>query len=212
MKEHKFNVQKLQVNNQAYNYYSIKQAALEFGVDTSRLPYSIRVLLEASIRRCDGLSITQENVTRLICWKPVSDEREPLAFFPARVVLQDFTGVPVLVDLAAMRTEMKRRGGDPSRINPEIPVDLVIDHSVQMDFSGTSDALRKNVEREFERNRERYHFLRWAQQAFQNLRIVPPSRDSLGYRLSWSDKRRSRPPAGEPRRPGAGSRRLAPPG
>ncbi len=176
MKEHKFNVQKLQVNNQAYNYYSIKQAALEFGVDTSRLPYSIRVLLEASIRRCDGLSITQENVTRLICWKPVSDEREPLAFFPARVVLQDFTGVPVLVDLAAMRTEMKRRGGDPSRINPEIPVDLVIDHSVQMDFSGTSDALRKNVEREFERNRERYHFLRWAQQAFQNLRIVPPSR------------------------------------
>lgn len=171
-----FTVQTFTANNRTYGFYSIQQAAKEFKKDDSRLPYCIRILLEAAIRRCDGLSITREDVARLARWTPSADERFPMAFYPARVVLQDFTGVPVMVDLAAMRTEMERRGGDPARINPAIPVDLVIDHSIQMDFTGSADALEKNVKVEFERNRERYRFLRWAQQAFTNLRIVPPSR------------------------------------
>src|SRR5512133_327955 len=176
MAEKRFGTQSLQVNNREYRYYSIRQIASEFKKDDSRLPYCIRILLEAVIRKCDGQTITKEDVARLARWTPAADERIPLAFYPARVVLQDFTGVPVMVDLAAMRTEMERRGGDPSRINPAIPVDLVIDHSIQMDYSGSPQALQMNVQKEFERNHERYHFLRWAQQAFNNLRIVPPSR------------------------------------
>jgi aconitate hydratase len=176
MAEKRFSPQSLQVNNREYRYYSIRKTTSEFKKDDSSLPYCIRILLEAAIRKCDGQTITREDVARLVRWSPSADERSPLAFYPARVVLQDFTGVPVMVDLAAMRTEMERRGGDPSRINPAIPVDLVIDHSIQMDYSGTPQALQMNVQKEFDRNRERYHFLRWAQQAFNNLRIVPPSR------------------------------------
>jgi len=176
MTESPFNVQKFTANNRTYGFYSIEQASRDFKKDASRLPYCIRILLEAAIRRCDGISITREDVARLARWTPSADERFPLAFYPARVILQDFTGVPVMVDLAAMRTEMERRGGDPTRINPSIPVDLVIDHSIQMDFTGTPDALENNVKVEFERNQERYRFLHWAQQAFTNLRIVPPSR------------------------------------
>ncbi|HEX7557267.1 MAG TPA: aconitase family protein, partial [Leptolinea sp.] len=176
MKKSTFKPQKLLVNQKEYLYFSIKQIASKYGRDADRLPYSIRILLETVIRKCDGITITPEDVGKLAGWMPSANEREPLAFFPARVVLQDFTGVPVLVDLAAMRTEMERRGGNPARINPVIPVDLVIDHSVQMDFTGFPEALLKNVQKEFERNHERYHFLRWAQQAFSNLRIVPPSK------------------------------------
>ncbi len=176
MKQNSYEVKELQVNNRTFHYYSIPQITRSYDVDASRLPYSIRILLEAAIRKCDGLSITSDDVARLSRWKPREEDRAPLAFFPARVILQDFTGVPVLVDLAAMRTEAERRGVDPSRINPAIPVDLVIDHSIQMDFAGSSDAMIKNTKIEFERNHERYAFLRWAQQAFQNLRIVPPSR------------------------------------
>lgn len=176
MKQNSFDVQTLQVKNRQFHFYSIPQVASTYGVDASRLPYCIRILLEMAIRKCDGLSITNEDVTRLARWKPATEDRPPLAFFPARVILQDFTGVPVLVDLAAMRTEVERRGGDPSCINPAIPVDLVIDHSIQMDYAGSGDALAKNTRIEFDRNQERYAFLRWAQQAFKNLRIVPPSR------------------------------------
>lgn len=176
MAHNPFSKAKITVGNRDYAYYSIIQAGSEFGTDVSRLPYSIRILLEAALRRCDGVTIMPEDAAALAHWKPIVKERQPLAFYPARVVLQDFTGVPVLVDLAAMRAEVERRGGDPARINPAIPVDLVIDHSVQMDYAGTADALTRNIQKEFERNRERYDFLRWAQQAFQNLRIVPPSR------------------------------------
>ncbi len=176
MTDSPFSVNTFTANNRMYGYFSIKQAGQEFKKDVNRLPYCIRILLESAIRRCDGVSITRDDVARLARWTPSADERYPLAFYPARVVLQDFTGVPVMVDLAAMRTEMERQGGDPTRINPAIPVDLVIDHSIQMDFTASADALTKNVKVEFERNRERYHFLRWAQQAFTNLRIVPPSR------------------------------------
>jgi len=140
------------------------------------LPYSIRILLESVLRQCDGFSITEEDVRRLAQWggsKGRGDIEVP--FKPARVILQDFTGVPVLVDLAAMRSAIHRMGGQPSRVNPLIPVDLVIDHSVQVDFFGDREAFQKNVRLEFERNRERYEFLRWGQVSFANLRVVPPA-------------------------------------
>lgn len=141
----------------------------------SKLPFSIRILLEAVLRNCDGFQVTQDDVVNLAKWNAAKPEELEVPFKPARVVLQDFTGVPAIVDLAAMRDGMKSLGGDPQKINPLIPVDLVIDHSVQVDYFGTADALSKNVHVEFERNRERYEFLRWGQQAFANFRVVPPN-------------------------------------
>ena len=143
--------------------------------DTSRLPYSIRMVLEALLRTCDDYEVTADDVRALATWKAAKPDEREIPFKPARVVLQDFTGVPCVVDLAAMRAAMQRLGGDPARINPLVPVDLVIDHSVQVDFFGTADALRKNVDIEFDRNAERYAFLRWGQQAFRNFRVVPPA-------------------------------------
>ena len=141
----------------------------------STMPFSIRVLLEAVLRNCDGFQVTEQDVKNLAAWNAAAPAKEEVPFKPARVVLQDFTGVPAVVDLAAMRSGMQRLGGDPTKINPLIPVDLVIDHSVQVDFFGTDQALGKNVEIEFVRNRERYEFLRWGQQAFNNFRVVPPN-------------------------------------
>ncbi len=141
----------------------------------SKLPFSIRVLLEAVLRNCDGYLVTENDVRALAAWKAVSPAKSEIPFKPARVVLQDFTGVPCVVDLAAMRSAMKRLGGDPKKINPLIPVDLVIDHSVQVDYFGSPDSLEKNVEIEFQRNRERYEFLRWGQKALANFRAVPPN-------------------------------------
>jgi aconitate hydratase len=144
----------------------------------SRLPFSIKVLLEAVLRHCDGNLVTQDDVRALAAWSPAGSARRggrEVPFQPARVVLQDFTGVPAVVDLAAMRAAMKRAGGDPARINPLVPVDLVIDHSVQVDVFGTPLALERNAAIEFQRNRERYEFLRWGQRAFKNFRVVPPA-------------------------------------
>ena len=143
--------------------------------NTSRLPYSIRIVLEALLRTCDGYEVTETDICSLATWNAAQPAETEIPFKPARVVLQDFTGVPCVVDLAAMRAAMKRLGGDPGKINPLVPVDLVIDHSVQVDFFGTSDSLEKNVEVEFARNAERYAFLRWGQQAFKNFRVVPPA-------------------------------------
>ena len=143
--------------------------------NTSRLPYSIRMVLEALLRTCDGYEVTEADVRSLATWNAAQPAETEIPFKPARVVLQDFTGVPCVVDLAAMRAAMRRLGGDPRKINPLVPVDLVIDHSVQVDFFGGADSLEKNVEIEFERNAERYAFLRWGQQAFQNFRVVPPA-------------------------------------
>src|SRR3954469_11962385 len=139
------------------------------------LPYSIRVLLESLLRNCDGYAVTEKDVNALAGWEASAPAATEIPFKPARVVLQDFTGVPCVVDLAAMRAAMKRLGGDPKKINPLIPVDLVIDHSVQVDYFGSPDALQKNVEIEFERNRERYEFLRWGQKSLANFRAVPPN-------------------------------------
>jgi aconitate hydratase len=143
--------------------------------DVSRLPYSIRMLLESALRNCDGFKVTEQDVRNVASWGPDTAGKVEIAFMPARVVLQDFTGVPTLVDLAAMRTAMSRLGGDPKKVNPLIPVDLVIDHSVQVDRFNSPTALFQNVEIEFERNNERYEFLKWGQKAFDNFRVVPPS-------------------------------------
>jgi aconitate hydratase len=141
----------------------------------SRLPYSIRVLLEAALRNVDGFVVTEDDVRKIAGWRPEGLGEVEIPFLPGRVVLQDFTGVPCVVDLAAMRAAMRRLGGDPAKINPLVPCDLVIDHSVQVDHFGTGEALDQNIELEFARNRERYEFLKWGQQALQNFRCVPPA-------------------------------------
>ena len=141
----------------------------------SRLPYSIRVLLESALRNLDGYAVREEDVRVLAQWGPQTAGQVEIPFLPGRVLLQDFTGVPCAVDLAGLRAAMQRLGGDPRKINPLVPCDLVIDHSVQVDYFGSAEALEKNLEREFERNRERYEFLKWAQKSFRNFRVVPPA-------------------------------------
>ena len=140
----------------------------------SRLPISIRIVLESVLRNCDGRKVRRKDVETLANWKAKSPANEEIPFVVARIVLQDFTGVPLVVDLAAMRSAVKRLGGDPGIIEPLVPVDLVVDHSVQVDFAGSAEALRLNMEMEFQRNRERYQFLKWGQQAFKTFGLVPP--------------------------------------
>lgn len=139
-----------------------------------KLPYSIRVLLESAVRNCDDYEVKEKDVETILNWAKSSQEQAEVPFRPARVILQDFTGVPAVVDLAAMRDCMHRLGGDPKKINPLCPVDLVIDHSVQVDKAGTFDAAQFNEELEFQRNRERFQFLKWGSKAFDNFKIVPP--------------------------------------
>ncbi|HET6250777.1 MAG TPA: aconitate hydratase [Tepidisphaeraceae bacterium] len=148
----------------------------EMGIgNVDRLPVSIKILLESCLRNLDNFQVNEKDVRGLAAWDATAATRGELPFKPARVILQDFTGVPAVVDLAAMRSAMKRVGGDPQKINPLVPVDLVIDHSVQVDEFGSSFALMHNVEKEFERNRERYEFLKWGQKAFDNFSVVPPA-------------------------------------
>jgi aconitate hydratase len=155
--------------------YRLQKLVEDGSAEIDRLPFSIKVLLEALLRECDGYVITQEDVINLANWNAAAPAPNELPFKPARVVLQDFTGVPAVVDLAALRSAMARMGGDPQKINPIIPVDLVVDHSVQVDQFGSKAALFFNAEREFERNYERYEFLRWGQSAFDNFRVIPPA-------------------------------------
>src|SRR5688572_262902 len=140
----------------------------------STLPISIRLILEAVLRNCDGKKVTEANVRELARWEPKAPRSAEIPFIVARIVLQDFTGVPLLVDLAAMRSAVARMGRDPKMIEPLVPVDLVVDHSVQVDFAGSADALGRNLEMEFARNRERYQFLKWGMQAFDTFKVVPP--------------------------------------
>lgn len=165
----------LEAGGKKYRYFDL-QLLEEKGLGpVSKLPFSIKVLLEAAVRQFDGRAITEEHVKQIAGWSQGRDENKEIPFIPARIVLQDFTGVPVVVDLAAMRDTVKKAGGDPKQINPLVPVDLVIDHSVMVDAFGTPDALEYNMKVEFERNEERYRFLRWAQTAFNNFRAVPPA-------------------------------------
>ncbi len=163
----------LKVGGKEYVIYRLDALEKAGLVDLKRLPFSIRVVLEAALRQCNDREITQADVRNIAAWTP-KGARPGIPFLPARVVMQDFTGVPAVVDLAAMRAAVARLGGDPKKINPLVPVDLVIDHSVQVDFFATADALNRNTEVEFQRNRERYEFLKWGQQAFSNFRVVPP--------------------------------------
>jgi aconitate hydratase len=163
----------LSVGGKEYNYFSLPEAAKSIG-DIARLPVSLKVLLENILRFEDGRSYTVDDAKAIAGWLPEGRSTKEVPFRPARILLQDFTGVPAVVDLAAMRDALSRLEGDPRKVNPLVPVDLVIDHSVMVDVSGTADALQKNVDIEFERNGERYEFLRWGQSAFANFRVVPP--------------------------------------
>lgn len=165
----------LEVGGKNYRYYDLQALEQQELGRVSKLPFSIKVLLEAAVRQFDGRAITEEHVKQIANWSEGRDVNKEIPFIPARIVLQDFTGVPVVVDLAAMRDTVKKAGGDPKQINPLVPVDLVIDHSVMVDAFGTPDALEYNMKVEFERNEERYRFLRWAQTAFNNFRAVPPA-------------------------------------
>lgn len=156
-------------------YYSLKKLSEQGYPQVERYPFSMKVLLEAVLRSENGHEVTREHIDSLLQYDPKTPSEIEVPFKPARVLLQDFTGVPCVVDLAAMRSAMERLGGDPARINPELRVDLIIDHSVQVDFFNSSDALRKNAELEFERNRERYEFLRWGQGALEDFNVVPPA-------------------------------------
>ena len=164
-----------EVNGKTYNYYNLAAIEKAGVAKVSNLPYSIKVLLESVLRQYDAYVIKEEHVNQLAKWGNGADPEAEVPFKPSRVVLQDFTGVPVVVDLASLRSAMKEMGGDPSKINPAIPVDLVIDHSVQVDKYGNASALQANMDLEFERNAERYNFLKWAQTAYNNFRAVPPA-------------------------------------
>ncbi|MBA88441.1 MAG: aconitate hydratase AcnA [Euryarchaeota archaeon] len=167
-------------------HYHALDSLDESGLDTSKLPYSIRVLLEGALRNCDGFLITEQDVRNIAGWS-ANGERGEIPFRPSRVILQDFTGVPAVVDLAALRDAMVEMGGNPEKVNPQVPVDLVIDHSVQVDVSGTNtQALDMNLDIEYYRNMERYTFLKWGQQSLENFRAVPPSRGIVHQvNLEW---------------------------
>src|SRR6185312_8474909 len=159
----------LQVAGERYEIYRLDAAE-----GSASLPFSLKILLENLLRNEDGANITASQITALAGWDPAREPDTEIQFTPARVILQDLTGVPAVVDLAAMREAMRALGGDPTKINPLIPAELVIDHSVVADIFGTPDAFQRNVELEFQRNAERFQFLRWGQDAFAGFRVVPP--------------------------------------
>ena len=174
-KQDHFNARAVLPGRGDVHYYRLQKLQEDGLAQIDRLPFSIKILLESLLRNCDGYLVQPEDVTQLANWQPNAAHQPEIAFMPGRVILQDFTGVPAVVDLAALRSAMARLGGDPKKINPQVPVDLVIDHSVQVDTFGSAAALFINAEREFERNRERYEFLKWGKEAFDNFQVVPPA-------------------------------------
>ncbi len=176
----------LEVGSRQYEIHRLDSLQSKF--DVARLPYSLKVLLENALRLEDGRSVAADDVEAIARWDAKAEPSIEIPFQPARVLMQDFTGVPAVVDLAAMRDAMEELGGDPSAINPLVDVDLIIDHSVQVDAFGNAKAFAINEERDYERNGERYAFLRWGQEAFDNFRVVPPATGHL--------------PPGQPRVPG----------
>ncbi|ETR71124.1 MAG: hypothetical protein OMM_02730 [Candidatus Magnetoglobus multicellularis str. Araruama] len=165
----------LSLNGDTLVYHSLKQLESDGLCRLSQLPVSIRILLENLIRNFDDKIVTQKHIQKICNWGSAEDNDCEIPFMPSRVLMQDFTGVPAIVDLAAMRNAVKKLGGDPNKINPQIPVELIIDHSVQIDAHASKDALNINCNKEYERNRERYSFLRWGQQSFANFQVVPPA-------------------------------------
>src|SRR5215467_14103770 len=164
----------LKVGSKTYAYYSLPAAEKNGLKGISRLPFSLKVLLENLLRNEDGRSVTKEDIQAFAQWLKTKTSEREIAFRPARVLMQDFTGVPAVVDLAAMRDAMEALDGDPKKINPLVPVDLVIDHSVAVNYFGHPDSFKKNVHDEYAQNQERYRFLKWAQRSFENFRVVPP--------------------------------------
>ena len=164
----------LKVGSKTYAYYSLPVAEKNGLKGISRLPFSLKVLLENMLRFEDGKTVTKEDIQGFAAWLKDKTSDRDIAFRPARVLMQDFTGVPAVVDLAAMRDAMEHLGGDPKKINPLVPVDLVIDHSVAVNFFGHKDSFKKNVEEEYKQNQERYKFLKWAARSFSNFQVVPP--------------------------------------
>ena len=164
----------LEVAGKSYDYFSLEAAQAAGIGEISKLPYSLKVVLENLIRRENGRTVTVDDIKAMGKWLETRTSEQEIAYLPARVLMQDFTGVPAVVDLAAMRDAMKELGGDPQKINQLSPVDLVIDHSVMVDSAGGPGSFKKNVDLEFERNAERYEFLKWGQTAFDNFRVVPP--------------------------------------
>lgn len=162
----------LKIGEKSYTYYSLAELQKQ-GYDIRKLPFSIRILLENALRNYDDFAVTRENIETLLHWQPQAVDKD-IPFKPARVLMQDFTGVPAVVDIAALRAEAARKGKKPTIINPLIPVDLVIDHSVQVDYFGTDYAYKRNINEEYRRNQERYQFLKWAQNSFDNFSVVPP--------------------------------------
>lgn len=162
----------LNTKNGTFTYYSLPELEKQ-GHNISKLPFSIRILLENVLRNFDDFAVTNENIETLLKWKPTGSDKD-IPFKPARVLMQDFTGVPAVVDIASLRAEIARKGKNPDEINPLIPVDLIIDHSVQVDYFGTDYAYKKNMDEEYKRNHERYSFLKWAQKSFNNFSVVPP--------------------------------------
>ncbi|NBY70087.1 MAG: aconitate hydratase AcnA, partial [Betaproteobacteria bacterium] len=166
-------LQKFTANGESHSFYSLP-ALEKAGFNVKKLPVSIRLVLESLLRNCDGKRVAEPAIRALATWAAKAERTEEIPFVVARIVLQDFTGVPLLVDLAAMRSAVTKLGKNPKIIEPLVPVDLVVDHSVQVDFAGSADALSKNLELEFSRNRERYQFLKWGMQAFDTFKVVPP--------------------------------------
>jgi len=164
----------LKLKSGTYRYCSLKKASDNGLGDLSGLPKTIKILLENLLRKEDGERITRKSIESVANWSPKQSSGSEINFSPARVLMQDFTGVPAVVDLAAMRDAVQQQGGNPAKINPQIPVDLIIDHSVMVDHYASEGAYTANVAAEMERNRERYTFLRWGQEAFDNFRVVPP--------------------------------------
>ena len=166
-----------------FDLHALQESGL---CNLDNIPFSIRILLESALRKCDGFLVNEDDVKRIAKWSPEMTPEE-IPFSPSRVILQDFTGVPALVDIAALRDAMKDLGGDPGRVNPQVPVDLVIDHSVQVDVSGLfPDAEERNLAIEYERNLERYKFLKWGQLSLDNFRAVPPGRGIVHQvNLEW---------------------------
>ncbi|SFV61853.1 Aconitate hydratase [hydrothermal vent metagenome] len=164
----------LSIDDKKYTYFSLNKITHYFNGTLSRLPYTIRILLENLLAHYDGEIVKQGDIEKLVKWTKRQDKVEEIAYYPSRVVMQDFTGVPCIVDFAALRNAMLEYGEDPSRINPVVPIDLIVDHSVQVDYYGSKDALSQNLTMEYQRNKERYALLKWSQDAFDNIRVFPP--------------------------------------
>ena len=162
------------IGDKSCQYYSLPALGQALGIDVGRLPVSVRIVLESVLRNCDGKKVTEEHIRELAGWQPNTKRENEIPFVVARVVLQDFTGVPLLADIAAMRSVAAKMGKNAKSIEPLVPVDLVVDHSVMIDYFGQKNALDLNMKLEFQRNKERYEFMKWGMQAFDTFGVVPP--------------------------------------